>query len=178
MKQFIAIAVFGLSMTIMPAGAEACRFRRPPPPMIPEPYDALVVATAPADIVPPPGARGERWPEFRIIETLDGIVRGTTIQIRQELPPPDENGDVRITVGGCIPPAADTIWPGQAIQAGQRVLAVVRREQGVDRVISWTPLDQAMRAEPFVALYLGTRVPAERRKLADHWREGRGRRGR
>jgi len=177
MKQFIAIAVFGLSMTIVPGGAQACRFARPPPPMIPEPYDALVVAEAPADIVPPPGATGERWPAFRVVEVLDGSVRARRIHIRQELAPaPDAQGVVVII--DCSPPPADRIRQGQALRAGERVLAVVRREQGVDLVISWTPLDQAMRAEPFVALYLRARVPEERRKLADHWREGRRRRGR
>jgi hypothetical protein len=177
-KKRLVLAAFALAVALAPAGAVACRFSRPPPPMIPEPYDALVVATAPADIAPPPGASGQRSMAFRVVETLDGSVRGTTIQIRQELPPlPDANGDVIIIVGGCIPPAADTIWPGQAMRAGQRVLAVVRRDQGVDRAISWTPLDAAMRAEPFVARYLGTTDPAQRRRLAAQWREARRRPG-
>lgn len=177
MKQFIAIAVFGLSMTIVPGGAQACRFVHPPPPMIPEPYDALVVAEAPADIAPPPGATGERWPAFRVVEVLDGSVGGGRLHIRQELAPAPDAQAVVVIID-CSRPPADRIRQGQSLRARERVLAVVRREQGVERVISWTPLDQAMRDEPFVALYLRTRVPAERRKLADHWREGRRRRGR
>jgi hypothetical protein len=176
MKTPLAFAALGLALVAGTGAAQACPRGPRPQPVIPEPHDALLVAVAPPDIARPPGATGERWPLFRVETVLDGGFAAGSVAIRQALAPASGEEDA-IVMTGCGAPPADTILLGQELRAGQKILVVLRGTGRESRAISWTPLETAAGAEPFVARSLAARNDRQRQRLAWQWREARRRPG-
>jgi hypothetical protein len=145
MKPLLVIAAFVLPLT----PAQACRFTRPPPPVIPASYDpdadAILLATALRVRGMSVGA------DVRIDEIVDGRTPIRRLHID--------------TFAALIP--CTSVY---GLRRGERLLVVLGPGPRGTSVVNWVPLDVARQREPFIAAYLAAGRRAARRRVVEHWR--------